>query len=267
MANGKTETRTVAEQIKKLRKDQADISTQIGVKQAELKTLTEAGLDESNPVVVNYNDEIAGLEDKVSRLDDRIEAYERDERTRGLVEPLIKAFGSVSVDNGDNVSGNITLADLGARIESENNAIARAKDRLAVFNKLSTAAEKSSLSEEDFADMRPFKFVVNEDGKASLEVVSSRGGGRGGSRMGSRNPMRIVEAPEASHVGKIIGGEDGDFKSFTTLAEEAHNVGVISDDEWVSLTTTKDGNKRSVSFKKVMQERFGYVVEAVEASE
>lgn len=237
--------------------------------QAQYDSLKAYDIPDDNPAVIAFVAELGEVSGKIERAQSRKASFERGLMTGKFIEPLIMGFGTFDVKDGvdaGRLATNFNVAAFDAfeaEINEQANLLA---EKIKIAKKFRTVFAKANVPAEIVTEFRPLRFVQVEGQNAiKLDVASTVRTGGTGTR-GARQIERLTKAPKPEYVGKIIGGEDGAFKNWTALAQHAHENGVISDEQWLSLTKTSEGKDRSVSFRQVLQNRFGFESEIVGGS-
>lgn len=260
--NSAVETRTHEEQIRLKRERLAELNAELRKSETALAALDSAGItDNAHPARAMIWEQFESARQRRDALGAQIVREEQSQRTNALVSPLIAAFGTVKVKSTESVKGAVNLLDVDAKIASlvsEGEALA---DKLTYFKALKAAVAKAKIPEDFLADFRPIHPEPKEDGTLAIRVASRMGGG---TRVG-RGPEKVLaqtdHADIADLTGKVIGGSEADYGSWTAL----FNAVVKPADQATAdrLTKTAKGDKRSVSMRAEMIKYFGLTVESL----
>lgn len=155
----------------------------------------------------------------VDKLNKQIEEEEQTAAAAAIIEPLVKAFGTVSVKDGTNIPASFHLVDVDKLINDAQALVDRGNDRLTIFRKFKDASGKAVAEmPEGFTIERPIHFAV--EGNQVKITVASRGGARksgdGEARTRSSGKVqRITASPNRPGlVGKTIGSKESDYESW-----------------------------------------------------
>ncbi len=146
----------------------------------------------------------------VERLTSQIENAERSEKTKTIVEPLIEAFGTVTVPNA--VEFRIEFNDMEATFNKLTDQIEALNSRLTAIRALQTAMETVGISPEVAAELKAVRFETVSP--LSYKLAIARGGGTrsGGTRASSSNAIHTITEADENHqdlIGLKIGkGQD-----------------------------------------------------------
>lgn len=191
----------------------------------------------------------------VSTIAGQIDTLERRVKTAKYVEPLIKAIGTIEVEDSAGLPSTISLEDVGEKLAKAKTAARNADSAITVFTAIQAAVKAANIPDGAIGDIRPIHLKPDGEKKVTAEIASGRGGGGGGGGAG-RGGLRKISAVGDDVADSFIGmtfGKGGDFKS----ARECVKA-MVSDEQWTALDgTTATGRDKSWSAVQYMQRTLG----------
>jgi hypothetical protein len=163
-----------------------------------------------------------GVKAQVEKLTAAVASAERVERTKTIVEPLIAAFGTVTVPAATEFR--VEFVDIAATLNTLASESAKIESRVSALNALNAVLTSLSVSDEVAADLKAVRFIPDGVGKSYTLALAKAGGSRtGGTRASTKNEIyTITKANEqyASLVGQKIG-KGQDFESWREFIKAA----------------------------------------------
>jgi hypothetical protein len=175
---------------------------------------------EQNKGWILARDVLADTKGAVEKLDKQIADEESVAATAAIIQPLIAAFGTVSVKDGSNAPTSFHLVDVEKELNAARAMVEKGQDRIKLYEKAQRAVTTAGLPEGTTIE-RPIHFTV--EGNTVKITIASRGGGRTGNGNGGTRStgvlVRIVEANDAAYIGQTVGTKEADYQSWRNFLE------------------------------------------------
>lgn len=170
---------------------------------------------------------IEGMRDanvqKRDALVKQIENAERVEKLAAFTQPIIDAFGTLTVENAKVLPTTIDVLNLDVQEKKAAELEAKAKSIRSLCSHLKTAIKTAGVPEDSLGDLKNFHVVVEGEHSVKISVATraARGTGtRGGAGRSNSTLVKITGATDPANpmIGKTVGN-GGDFATWKALLE------------------------------------------------
>lgn len=191
------------------------------------------------------------------KLANQIASAERVERTKTIVDPLIAAFGTVTVSDAQEFR--VEFVDIESARAKLATAASAITSKITALDALSTAIASLGINDETIADLKAVRFVTDGPHMYKLEMART-GGGRpaGGTRASSSGQIFTIVAANEDHAA-LVGlkiGKGQDHETWRSLVENTDPV-LFAKLEAKRLDTAGTGKKSNWSAAVVAERHFG----------
>ena len=206
----------MSEKLATLKENRNRIAESLDSAQAMFSTIDTAVKQnkDTNKGWILARDVLAETQAAIEKLDKQILDEESVAATAAIIQPLIAAFGTVSLKDGTNAPTSFHLVDVEKELNGARAMVAKGEDRIKLYEKVQKAVEAANLPDGTTIE-RPIHFQT--EGNQVKITIASRGGGRSGGTGGTRSTgaqVRIVEAKDPAFVGQTVGTKDSDYASW-----------------------------------------------------
>jgi hypothetical protein len=187
---------------------------------------------EQNKGWIMARDVLAETKAAVEKLDKQIADEEATAATAAIIQPLVTAFGTVSIKDGTNAPTSFHLVDVEKELNAARGMVEKGQDRIKLYERVTAAVTKAGLPEGTTIE-RPIHFQT--EGNTVKITIASRGGGRSGTGNGGTRStgtlVRIIEAKDPQFVGQTVGTKEADYASWRDFLakNDAEHFAVIEE--------------------------------------
>lgn len=210
---------------------------------------------------------IEGIRDanvqKRDALNRQIENAERTEKLAAFTQPIIDAFGVLSVANAKVLPTNIDALNLDVQEKKAAELEDKAKSIRSLCSHLKTAIQTAGVPEDALGDLKTFHVVVEGEHNVKISVATRAARGTGTRGGANSTLVKITGAtdPNNSMIGKTVGN-GGDFATWKSLLE-SFDPALFADKE-----AKKRDNNSNYSATRELVLKYGFTyVDAAPASD